>query len=170
MTGIFFEPISNSPSLLFDKVFSFLSFPYHLGHPNITMNVNRAYSTEELWQVIECTTNCKIPKYIQNLLKSRGFDNIIAIKNIDEDDIQYLESFAKSEEYKVPMGADLKDYLGSYHDEQKSFQILRGHKKMLLGIEQRISKENTDKKSKQQNMEINNEIKGINVYLILRIK
>ena len=50
--------------------------------------------SDELWQLIENKFKCTVPKYIQNLLKSKGFDNILAIKNMDDDDIKYLESFA----------------------------------------------------------------------------
>lgn len=133
------------------------------------MSVSNTYSTEELWQLIENKTNSLVPKYVQNLLKSKGFDNIIAITNMDMDDIEYLESYARSEEYlkKIPECADLTDFLGTYHDDQNNFEILRGHKKQLLQIIQRFSKEYADgtfssfvRKSTQQVMKLNSGIKG----------
>lgn len=73
----------------------------------------------------------------------QGFDNIIAIKNIDESDLEYLETFAKSEHYKktIPPDSDFKKFLWIFHEDHTSFEILRGHRKMLLEIVQRLSKE-----------------------------
>lgn len=97
----------------------------------------------EFWKLIERTIGCTVPLYLKNLLRSQGFDNILAIKNIDQDDIEFLEKFARTEAYvdSKAKDVDLEKYLGNFRNSQSNFQILRGHKKMLAEIVMRISAE-----------------------------
>ncbi|KAJ6639554.1 hypothetical protein Bhyg_12300 [Pseudolycoriella hygida] len=65
---------------------------------------------------------------------------------IDESDLKYLEEHARREEYlkKISSDANMLDYFGTYHNDVANFEILRGHKKMLLLLVQRVSKEYAD--------------------------
>lgn len=87
----------------------------------------------DLWKQLEEKLGCGIPIYVKNLLIHQGFDNIIALKSIDNDDIIHLENYGKSESYhkKIPKSAKQEDYLGIFENDRSNFEILRGHKKLV---------------------------------------
>lgn len=66
----------------------------------------------------------------------KGFDNVVSVKEMSEDDINHLESFVTSGSMIkcVTNGADMTEYFGYYCNNVQSFEIPTGHKKMLKEI------------------------------------
>lgn len=100
------------------------------------MDESQKSENDQFWSAVERHIKCQVPMYIKNLLKSQGFDNALALKKLDEEDVNFLEVFAKSEDYRKVLAisdqSNLDDFYGSYCDRPKEFQILRGHRKMLI--------------------------------------
>lgn len=92
---------------------------------------------DKFWSLIEAKMGCNVPKYLQNLLKLRGYENAISIQTITKEDIDELTTYAKSEEMKarIPVDCDPKDYFGDYFwSTPENFYVLPGHVKLLLKI------------------------------------
>lgn len=108
-------------------------------------------SIKKLWKTFETKLKCSIPPYLKNLMELQGFDTVVAIKNLDDDDVAFLEEYGRSKEYgeyleKTDQQSNLKDFLGPYHVNQANFQILRGHKKLLKEIVKCASEESGSSK------------------------
>lgn len=75
---------------------------------------------------------CEVPTYLRALLELKGFNNVVSVKEMDDDDIAELETFVQSE--CIKKNADLANYCGNYCNDIKSFEISRGTRKMLKQI------------------------------------
>lgn len=97
---------------------------------------------DKFWSLIENELYCKVPQYLKVLLKLQGFDSVIAIKKLDDADIQYSDSFVRKQGYdSMCQCLEFKDYYHHYlhnrenrHVFENEFEVLRGHKKLLKAI------------------------------------
>lgn len=110
---------------------------------NITTEIAETIESVEMWKDIEQNVKVGVPKYIQNLMESQGFDNIVSIKRMTQEDIDFLESFGKSEKYekKIPKDANRAHYYGSAANKE-DFEIVRGHRKLIEEIIEYAKKAN----------------------------
>lgn len=85
---------------------------------------------------LEHMMQCEVPKFSRNLLKLKGFHNVVSIKEMEKADIDDLEAFAQSDAILrcIPKEADLGDYFGDYASNVQSFELAIGYKKMLREI------------------------------------
>lgn len=51
----------------------------------------------DFWKKIESELNCSVPLYLKNILNLCGYDTIVSIETIKEDDISYMEKFGREE-------------------------------------------------------------------------
>lgn len=90
---------------------------------------------KNFWSFIESELHCKVPKYLQCLLHNQGFDSVVTIKALDDNDIEYLTSYVrKPDAYLSP---EFRDDFGDYysmHASRETFEMLRGHQKLLKAI------------------------------------
>lgn len=88
------------------------------------------------WELIQKKLGCSIPRYIVNILTLQGYDNALSLLEMNIDDICQLEEYARSDKFlkRIPKDATLKDYLGTFHDAQKEFELIPGHRKLLLQV------------------------------------
>lgn len=89
----------------------------------------------KFWRFIESALYCKVPEYLKVLLRLQGFDSVVAIKELDDVDIQCMDGFVrKSDSYAYRDIGDITDYY-VYSDEfLKQFEVLRGHRRLLKAI------------------------------------
>lgn len=75
-----------------------------------------------------------IPTYLQNLLIINGFDTNVSLCNISDEDITEMEEFARGvmRDYIEP--DEMKNFYGWFLDKKEKFQILEGHKKLLMSL------------------------------------
>lgn len=94
-----------------------------------------------MWEHIQNKLTTCVPKYIQNVMESQGFDNIVSIGRMTEEDIDFLESYGKTEKYekKIPPNSIKADYYGSSVSKE-DFEILRGHKKLMAEMIEIVKK------------------------------
>lgn len=93
---------------------------------------------DKFWRLIESALYCQVPEYLKILLIRQGFDSVIALKELDDVDIQHMESFVR----KYGHGAqrdfgDFGDYYPHFGNDPifgKEFEVLRGHKRLLKEI------------------------------------
>lgn len=93
----------------------------------------------KFWSFIESKLHCKIPKYLQGLLKRQGFDSVtvkITVKTFDATDTRCMENFVRNKGYHISCSTydDFKDYYDYTQNFEEEFEILRGHKKLLDAI------------------------------------
>ncbi|KAB0796324.1 hypothetical protein PPYR_10385 [Photinus pyralis] len=107
-----------------------------------------------IWQNIEKTTNIIFPPYLKNLMTAFGFDNEISISAFAEDDIPKLENFALT---VLPLilpencsSEEKKKYFGIFYANIKNFQIVDGHKKLLIKLINYYTSKNSEKNSVQK--------------------
>lgn len=97
----------------------------------------------DFWEQIEGKLSTCIPTYIRNLMKIQGYDNIVSLKRMSKEDIDFLDDYGKSEKYekRIPRDAEKADYYGSSQDKN-DFEIPRGHRKLfdeMIEIAQKIA-------------------------------
>lgn len=91
---------------------------------------------EKFWDIIENKLGCSVPKYLQNILALRGYENAHSIKTITQEDLSELQKYVRSDEMmeRVPKDADFRDYFGVFHATPKKCYVLPGHMKLLIEI------------------------------------
>lgn len=90
----------------------------------------------DFWNVVQRKMGHKIPKYLVNILTLQGFDNALSLKKFDEDDIILVESYVKTDKFsrRIPVDSSLEDYFGIFHNSKADFEIIPGHKKLLMQV------------------------------------
>lgn len=82
---------------------------------------------------------CKIPPYLVKVLKMNGYNSPCTIETIMESDLKFFEKFIKQNLKKIidKVNADNDDsenFLTSFMQNPESYNMLRGHKIMLIKI------------------------------------
>lgn len=54
----------------------------------------------KFWDLLESKMGCSIPKYLQNILAMRGYENAVSISMMTVEDIKELQSYVKTDEMK----------------------------------------------------------------------
>ncbi len=95
--------------------------------------MEKVIKPDDLFSIMEEKMRSAIPDYIKKLMLIQGFDSIVAIRKMTSDDIEYLETFAISDNYanKVPAGSDGKEFYGEYNVDRANFRIVRGQQKLI---------------------------------------
>lgn len=84
------------------------------------------------------------PNYVKNIMTITGFDNLQSIGEIDDDDIEEMESFGRlSLGEIIPKNANLIDYL-FYQKDFLNFKIMPGHKKAIKKLKNEIQEKGVD--------------------------
>lgn len=96
-------------------------------------------STEfsEIWKFIEKKKiKIEIPPFIKFVLKFCGYENFYTISAIEENDFEYFENQVRKggiiEFYQGEVAAE--DVLKGSTKDVNNFEILRGHRKLLLAV------------------------------------
>ncbi|XP_044758739.1 uncharacterized protein LOC123316627 [Coccinella septempunctata] len=112
---------------------------------------------------VEYETNIKIPSYLKNLLKATGYDTRLVLTKLNEDHFSKIETFAVTKLVPMVSAAQRKDFFGPvFHADPSSFQILDGHKVLLLEISEQLKKRNkkySDQWTMTENLETINDEK-----------
>ena len=88
------------------------------------------------WDLLEYKIGFALPVYLKNILSMSGFDNPISFKRITEADIAEIEQFVLSDKMKkrIPKDGNLREYFGTFYENPEDFEIVLGHKKMLIEV------------------------------------
>lgn len=95
--------------------------------------------TDQFWNFIENNMGCAVPKYVQLILRVRGYDNAASIGTLTSGDIQQLQDFFRAK-FKKDAGqhvnredqnANSKDFFQPFRNDSDEFEILPGHVKLL---------------------------------------
>jgi hypothetical protein len=81
---------------------------------------------------------------VKTLLSYNGFDNVVTIQRIDEQDLAEIEEFARS---TLPKLVDMKnpeDYYFIYGAMPNNFRFVPGHKKLIFGIRDYVRNKGAD--------------------------
>lgn len=88
-----------------------------------------------LFEFLESTLKIEIPVYIKNVLYFSGFDNLLSLMTLNENDISEIESFVRfdivnflEENNRSP------EVFHIFADNIEKFRIMLGHKKLLFKI------------------------------------
>lgn len=101
---------------------------------------------DEIWNMVERNMKVQIPPFIKYVLKFCGYENCHTISTIEEDDFEYFE-------FKVREGGIIEFYQDKISEKDmfegstktlKDFEIVRGHRKLLMAIV-KVVKEKLDK-------------------------
>jgi predicted RNA-binding protein with RPS1 domain len=94
------------------------------------------YDSPTLWDIINEKYKIIIPTYFQNLTKYTGFDNITAFSDITNDDLNYIENFARTKLLKIidKYKVKLEDFYHVHYKNIELFEIAVGHKKLILTV------------------------------------
>lgn len=96
--------------------------------------------TEKFWNLIDEHMGCRVPSYVKNILRLRGFDNAACIKTLTDEDYKEFETFARTKMAKfIPSGSNLKDYYHVFSEEPNEFEFLPGHIRLLKEIAKYIT-------------------------------
>lgn len=96
--------------------------------------MDRDENLNEFWKLIE-KSGFKVPRYLQNILKLRGYEDEKSIRTISDEDIQGFQTYATSKMKNfIPADADLRDYYNDYSTEPESFEIVPGHQQLLKAM------------------------------------
>lgn len=52
-----------------------------------------------LWETLKKKLGFDIPSYLVNILTMQGFDNVLSVKDWNDDDLLHLETYVKSENF-----------------------------------------------------------------------
>lgn len=101
-------------------------------------NEDSAYR-DNLWKIIETGMPAKVPTYIKNILHLSGYEDISVLRNFDVVKIEKLEQFTRNKildllDVPTPNEIELKKYFHFYNKNSTKFEIIEGHKDMLLAI------------------------------------
>lgn len=88
---------------------------------------------DNLWKLIENGIPAKVPNYIKNILHLSGYEDVSVLRKIDLVKIQKLEEFTRNKIMELNE-IELKKYFHFYNKNHTKFEILQGHKDMLLEI------------------------------------
>lgn len=75
-----------------------------------------------------------IPVELKNLLEIAGYTTKDALMNINETDIQEIETFAQNDLHNIIEKEQFEKYYGVYKNAPTKFKILPGHKKILKNL------------------------------------
>lgn len=93
-----------------------------------------------------------LPTYLFNLLKITGYINNRALKDFDEKDIEYIETFAREDLVELIKKEEWEEYYGIYKSNPSKFSVVRGHKKVLLEYCSQVSKKMKPKPVETKNI------------------
>lgn len=90
----------------------------------------------EIWQVVERKLKVPIPAYIKNVLKFCGYDNCHSIATIEEQDFEYVEAEVRNGGITKFFEGEIaaNDVLDGSTKTEENFEIIRGHRKLLMAV------------------------------------
>lgn len=100
-------------------------------------------TTNKFWKAFQNFLGNKIPDFIVNILTSAGYDSAISIADLNESDILIIQDYVTNKAQHL-----VKEHV-SYKQNDR-FEFLPGHKKLVLGLRNRV------KDFSKQNISINN--------------
>lgn len=103
------------------------------------MNCSQGKSQNKFWVNFQSYLDNAVPDFIVKTLICAGFDNGIALSELDEDDIFLIEKYA----------AEKCTHLIELDKENGTFKFKPGHRKLLLGLPKKVNKFLEEKQSKK---------------------
>lgn len=97
-----------------------------------SMESQNPTQSEDFFTEAETALNIKIPLILKDLLIINGFENEIIISNINDSDIKEITLFARNELHKIIDKENLPKYYGPYWKNPSLFQIVPGHKNIII--------------------------------------
>lgn len=104
------------------------------------MSVSEALFREHFWDIISNGLPAvHIPIYIKNILALSGFDSIPVLRKFDSERFKKLEDFVRNKmrvliESPLETDEDIKNYYHLYYKIPKQFEIVEGHKELIMEI------------------------------------
>lgn len=101
------------------------------------------HKNNPMWKEIMVSMNCIIDYHILQLLQLNGFGSYQALKELDSEDIKFIEEFVRNGTIlNYVDDSNLKDFIGPCKEHQK-FSFLPGERKLILKIVEYVSKNHT---------------------------
>ncbi|KAK3928956.1 L-lysine 4-hydroxylase [Frankliniella fusca] len=101
------------------------------------------HKNNPMWKEIMVSMNCIIDHHILQLLQLNGFGSYQALKEMDSEDIKFIEEFVRNGAIlNYVDDSKLNDFIGPCKDPQK-FSFLPGERKLILKIIEYVSKNHT---------------------------
>lgn len=112
----------------------------------LSTQANEKDACNEFWDSIQSTTGLIVPSYIRNILKLNGFNSVMSLRFLDEEDLNEIENFVKSGGMLriLPSDANLNDFYGPFLESRTDFQFLRGHRKVLKYVSSFVREKETE--------------------------
>lgn len=88
-----------------------------------------------IFSKLEIFNGEKYPEYIKEMLFGCGYDTIISLRRINENTVATIEEYVASNAYLL---ISIKKNSEQYR-KQTTFQILPGHKEIIMNIPSQIS-------------------------------
>lgn len=87
-------------------------------------------SMEEVNKLLQ-SFGIELPTYVKQLLCYTGFDNVLSVSLMTNNDICYMEKFAQTELVNILEEEEQKIFFNFYWKNKEKFKIMEGHKKIL---------------------------------------
>lgn len=75
-----------------------------------------------------------LPEYLIQLLEFNGFDNLISLTMLSNEDFEKLEDFAKNDLSKLLDGEEQQKFFGLYARNISLFKIVEGHRRLIMEL------------------------------------
>lgn len=98
-------------------------------------------TTNKFWKTFQNFLGNTIPDFIVNILTSAGYDSALSIVDLNESDILIIQDYVSN---KAP---HLAQEHVAYANTEK-FEFLPGHKKLVLGLRNKVKDFNKQNKIK----------------------
>ena len=97
--------------------------------------VDKNVSKNAFWPKMQNCLKCEFPTYLINIMSLCGFDNSIAITQIEMSDIHDIEKFARSDMQSI-IGENscMSDFYGIYQHSKDKLKRLPGHVKIIFSM------------------------------------
>lgn len=95
------------------------------------------------WKQLECFVGHSVPNNVKVLLQKSGYDSLLSVKQIDEQKICAINNFMKNfikTNRETLQAIDKKDETTFIYETQNEFEILPGHRTVLLALPGYIQK------------------------------
>lgn len=91
-------------------------------------------NNRDMWNSFEEYLDEEIPDYIKQILSACGYDNEISIQNLKEIDLDLIEEFVNRPMMMQNVIDSLSCCKSEIYKTQKKFQILPGHRTIILNL------------------------------------
>lgn len=102
----------------------------------IKLILNKFQTTNKFWKSFQNFLGNTIPQFIVNVLTAAGYDSALSIADLNESDILIIQDYVTNKAQHL-----IKEHV-SYTQNDK-FEFLPGHKKLVLGLRNKVKDFNT---------------------------